>query len=85
MTKTAVPEPVNVALGVFGVLFAGVTAARWRLRHFWGLFRAAYANSLSIVFIHGEIAAETFNAHSPHAKCPAGRTCRASEFRPGAA
>jgi len=28
---TAVPEPVNVALGVFGVLFVGVTAARWRL------------------------------------------------------
>jgi hypothetical protein len=28
---TAVPEPVNVALGLFGVLFAGVTAARWRL------------------------------------------------------
>jgi hypothetical protein len=27
---TAVPEPVNVALGVFGVLFGGVTAARWR-------------------------------------------------------
>ena len=29
---TAVPEPVNVALGFFGVLFAGVTAVRWRLR-----------------------------------------------------
>ena len=29
---TAVPEPVNVALGLFGVLFAGVTAARWRLK-----------------------------------------------------
>jgi hypothetical protein len=28
---TAVPEPVNVALGLFGVLFAGVTAVRWRL------------------------------------------------------
>jgi hypothetical protein len=28
---TAVPEPVNVALGLSGVLFAGVTAARWRL------------------------------------------------------
>jgi hypothetical protein len=28
---TAVPEPVNVALGLFGLLFAGVTAARWRL------------------------------------------------------
>jgi hypothetical protein len=28
---TAVPEPVNVALGLFGVVFAGVTAARWRL------------------------------------------------------
>ena len=25
------PEPVNVALGLFGVLFAGITAARWRL------------------------------------------------------
>ena len=28
----AVPEPVNVALGLFGVLFAGVSAARWRLK-----------------------------------------------------
>jgi hypothetical protein len=28
---TAVPEPVDVALGLFGVLFAGVSAARWRL------------------------------------------------------
>ena len=28
---TAVPEPVNVALGLFGSLFAGVTAVRWRL------------------------------------------------------
>lgn len=29
---TAVPEPVNMALGLFGVLFAGVTAVRWRLK-----------------------------------------------------
>ena len=28
---TTVPEPVGVALGLFGVLFAGVTAAWWRL------------------------------------------------------
>ena len=28
---TAVPEPVNVALGLFGVVFAGVSAVRWRL------------------------------------------------------
>ena len=28
---TAVPEPVNVALGLFGVLFAGITAVRWWL------------------------------------------------------
>ena len=28
---TAVPEPVNVALGLFGVLFAGVSVVRWRL------------------------------------------------------
>ena len=27
---TAVPEPVNVSLVVFGILFAGVAAARWR-------------------------------------------------------
>jgi subtilisin-like proprotein convertase family protein len=29
---TAVPEPVNVALGLFGGVFALVTAVRWRLR-----------------------------------------------------
>lgn len=28
----AVPEPVNVALGLFGVVFAGATAIRWRLK-----------------------------------------------------
>jgi hypothetical protein len=28
---TAVPEPVNVALALFGALFAGVAAVRWRL------------------------------------------------------
>jgi subtilisin-like proprotein convertase family protein len=31
LSITAVPEPVNVALGLFGVVFARVTAARWRL------------------------------------------------------
>jgi subtilisin-like proprotein convertase family protein len=29
---TAVPEPVNLALGLFGVLSAAVTAVRWRLK-----------------------------------------------------
>lgn len=27
-----VPEPVNVALGLFGVVFAGAAAVRWRLK-----------------------------------------------------
>jgi hypothetical protein len=38
---TAVPEPVNVALGLFGVLFAGVTAVQWRLKR---LRSANFAN-----------------------------------------
>jgi subtilisin-like proprotein convertase family protein len=29
---TAVPEPVNVALALFGVVFAGVTSVQWRLQ-----------------------------------------------------